>query len=168
MTNTHVYQYRVAGQPEINARGLQPSYATRVAIERIGQIPLLDTALELDERLLDIDGFSLPEYLTYRIHVAHSHRFAGWTAPVARLAGARLQVMAGDYDARLTAREFDLANGVIRCLRVMGANQRSGGDLWIRLDDDLALARFPDLPSAVALVINGRRLTDPDELRADG
>lgn len=164
MANINVYQYRVPSQPDINLRGLQPRYGARPAIERIGQTPLLDTVLELDERLLDADGFTVPEYLTYRIHLKHSHGYAGWTAPVGALAGARLQVMAGDYDARLTMREFDPASGATPCLRIVDANQRAGGDLWVRLDDEPELARFPDLAPTAALVINGRRLTDPDEL----
>lgn len=166
MANINVYQYRVPGHPEINLRGLQPRYGTRPAIERIGYIPLLDTVLELDERLLNADGFTVPEYLTYRIHLRHSHGYAGWTAPHGKLTCARLQVMAGDYDARLTMREFDPACGGTLCLRIVGANQRAGGDLWVRLDDEPELARFPDLAPTAALVINGRRLTDPDEVDA--
>jgi len=58
MAITTVYQYRVPGQPGINMRGSQPRYGTRAAIEQIGQTPLLDTAIEMDERLLDADGFT--------------------------------------------------------------------------------------------------------------
>jgi hypothetical protein len=164
MANINVYQFRMPGQPEINLRGLQPRYGTRAAIERLGHTPLLDTVLELDERLLNADGFTVPEYLTYRIHLKPSHGYAGWTATVGTLTGARLQVMAGDYDARLTMREFDPAAGAAPCLRIIDANQRAGGDLWVRLDHEPELARFPELAAAAALVINGRRLTDPDEL----
>src|SRR6202171_5091651 len=168
MAITTVYQYRVPGQPGINMRGSQPRYGTRAAIEQIGQTPLLDTAIEMDERLLDADGFTRPEYLTYRIHVKQSRAYAGWTAPDGTPAGAHLQVMRGDYDARLTERVFDAAAGAAgdatRCLRIVGANQRAGGDLWVRLDGDAELARFPDVPAAAALMINGRRLSDPDEL----
>jgi hypothetical protein len=122
MAITTVYQYRVPGQPGINMRGSQPRYGTRAAIEQIGQTPLLDTALEMDERLLDADGFTRPEYLTYRIHVKQSRAYAGWTAPDGTPAGAHLQVMRGDYDARLTERVFDAAAGAAgdatRCLRL--------------------------------------------------
>lgn len=166
MANINVYQYRVPGQPAINMRGLQPRYGTRPAIERIGHIPLLDTVLELDERLLNADGFTVPEYLTYRIHLKRSHEYAGWTEPDGPLPDARLPIMAGDYDARLTMREFGPAYGATLCLRIVDANQRAGGDLWVRLHDEPELARFPDLAPTAALVINGRRLTDPDEVDA--
>ncbi|MDR6413057.1 hypothetical protein [Paraburkholderia terricola] len=168
MANITVYQYRVPDQPGINLRGSQPRYGTRAAIERIGQAPLPDTALELDEGLLDANGFTRHEYLTYRIHIKHSHAYAGWTVPAGTSAGARLPVMGGDYDARLTERMFDPASGAVRCLRVVGANQRAGGDLWVRLDDTAELARFPEVPVDAALVINGRRLSEPGELAAPG
>jgi hypothetical protein len=106
-------------------------------------------------------------------HVKHSHAYAGWTAPAGTPGGARLQVIGGDYDARLTVCKggtaaAGAAGDTIRCLRIVGANQRAGGDLWVRVDDDVELARFPDVPVSAALVINGRRLTDPDELDAAG
>ncbi|WP_187630294.1 hypothetical protein [Paraburkholderia sp. UCT31] len=108
MAMTTVYQYRVPGQPATNRRGAQPHYATRAAIEHSGHAPLLDTALELDESLLDANGFARLEYLTYRIHVRHG-AYAGLTASDGAPASARLQLMAGDYDARLTARVFNPA-----------------------------------------------------------
>ncbi|PRX26100.1 hypothetical protein B0G75_12057 [Paraburkholderia sp. BL18I3N2] len=167
MAITTVYQYRVPGQPATNRRGAQPHYATRAAIERSGQAPLLDTALELDESLLDANGFARLDYLTYRIHVRHG-AYAGWTASDGAPAGARLQLMAGDYDARLTARVFNPAAEAVRCLQIVGANQRAGGDLWVRLDEWPELARFPAVPVDAGLVINGRRLSEPGELTAPG
>jgi len=123
-------------------------------------VPLEDSALELDERFVNADDFTRPEYLTFRIRVAHNHAYAGYARD-----GGHLQLMAGEYDARLTLREFVAVIGAEPCLLVVGADQRpQGGDLWVKLSEYRHdLGRFPDELPEQRMAVLDRRLTAAHE-----
>lgn len=132
--------------------------ATRQAIERHPQIIRVENSeMDVDERFIDAQGFTRPEYMTFHISVMHSHAFSGFAHD-----GQRRQLMAGEYDARLTLREFHALVGGERCLHVIDADKR-GGDLWIKLDDYLEFANFPDDLPATRIRLLHQRQTMPDE-----
>ena len=147
-----------------NYHGAQPGgaglrlAATRAAIERHAQLVRIENSeMDVDERFIGAQGFTRSEYMTFRIRVLHSHAFSGFTHD-----GERRQLMAGEYDGRLTLREFHAPVGGERCLEVIGADER-GGDLWIKLDDYLELASFPDDLPAARMTLLHQRQTRPDE-----
>jgi len=153
-----LFDNRHAGAPVVGA-GLRRR-ATQNAIEQNGLVPLENSAIEIDECFVNADGFTRREYVTFRIHVAHNHAYAGYASD-----GARLQLMAGDYDALLTLREFVAVVGAEDCLQVVGADRRQhGGDLWIKLSDyQYDLDRFPDEVPEQRLTVLGQRLTAAQE-----
>jgi hypothetical protein len=136
-------------------------YATHAAIEREGLIPLAESAIELDELFVNADGYTRSEYLTFRIRVLHDHAYAGYARD-----RVRLQLMAGEYDARLALREFVAAVGAERCLQVIGADQRPhGGNLWVKLSEyQYELERFPDDVPEQRMTVIDRRITAAHEL----
>ncbi|MEM5461366.1 hypothetical protein VSR69_42345 [Paraburkholderia phytofirmans] len=131
--------------------------ATQAAIDRFGFVRRGDS-LNVDERLLDIDGLTREEYLTFRVWVPHPQAFAGYSVD-----GQRLQVMAGEYDARLTIHEFNAIVGAVRCVQLVDGDSR-GGDLWIKIEEYDELANFPDVENPQRLDVRDSRVTAPEEL----
>lgn len=155
MAKVTVWTFDLHGRP-IEVPGLRAA-ATQSAIDRFEYVRRGES-LEVDERLLDTNGLTIMEYLTFRVRVPHSHAFAGYSEN-----GQRLQVMNGEYDARLTLREFDPIVGGIPCVQMVGGDSR-GGDLWIKVDEFGELAHFPDVENAQHMEVLGSRVTEPDEL----
>lgn len=132
--------------------------ATPAAIERDPQLVRIENSeMDVDERFIDDHGFTRSEYMTFRIRVLHSHAFSGFAHD-----RQHRQIMAGEYDARLTLREFHAPVGGERCLQVIDADER-GGDLWLKLDDYLELANFPDDLPATRMTLIHQRQTMPGE-----
>ncbi|MGF6649668.1 hypothetical protein OKW34_000230 [Paraburkholderia youngii] len=158
MANVTVWLFK-SNDPRAHAGGLGLRLAaTRAAVERHPQLVRIENSeMDVDERFIDVQGFTRSEYMTFRIRVLHSHVFSGFSND-----GQRRQLMEGEYDARLTLREFCAPVGGERCLRVIDANER-GGDLWIKLDDYLELANFPDDLVATPMKFLHQRQTMPDE-----
>ncbi|MGF6575080.1 hypothetical protein ABH945_007209 [Paraburkholderia sp. GAS333] len=150
-----VWTFDVPGQ-HTERNGLRKA-ATQEAIDRFKFVRRGDN-LNVDERLLDINGLTREEYLTFIVRVPHLQVFAGYNGD-----GQRLQVMAGEYDARLTIREFNSAVGAIPCVQLVSGDSR-GGDLWIRIDEYDELANFPDVENPQHLDVRDSRVTAPEEL----
>lgn len=132
--------------------------ATRAALAKDPHLVRIENSeMEVDERFIDVDGFTREEYMTCRVHVLHSNAFSGFTHD-----GQRRQVMAGEYDTRLTLREFNVLIGGERCLRMIGADAR-GGDLWVKLGDYVELGGGPDDLPKTRMRLIYQRQTTPDE-----
>ncbi|WP_155122438.1 hypothetical protein [Burkholderia ubonensis] len=115
--------------------------------------------MEVDELLLDSQGFTRDEYLTFTVEVNHSNIFEGYDGD-----GRQCQVRAGRYEARLTLREFSMLVGAEQCVRLIEVDS-PGGDVWIKIDDYPELAQFPYVESRERIVIDpNARVTDPKEL----
>ena len=137
-----------------------PCRGTLNALERHGFIPVNKSDLEVDQCFVNSDGFTSPDYLTFRIRVEHSHAYAGHTSD-----GLRMQLMAGEYDARLTFREFSPPVGAEYCLQVVDAAQQpQGGDLWVKISEFLIdLEQFPDELPPERITVIDQRVTAPQE-----
>lgn len=118
----------------------------------------LGASLNVDERLLDANGMTREEYLTFRVRVGHSQAFAGYSVD-----GQRLQVMTGEYDAQLTIREFSALVEAVPCVRLMDGDSR-GGHLWIKIEEYDELVNFPDVENPRHLTVLASRVTAPEEL----
>ncbi|WP_157658148.1 hypothetical protein [Burkholderia ubonensis] len=155
MAMVTVWTFDVPGQPT-ERPGLRKA-ATQAAIDRLGLVRR-DDSLNVDERLLDIYGLTREEYLTFRVWVPHAQVFAGYSVD-----GQRLQVMAGEYDARLTIREVNAIVGAVPCVQLVNGDSR-GGDLWIKIEEYDELENFPDVENPQHLDVRGSRVTAPEEL----
>ncbi|MCL4627703.1 hypothetical protein [Burkholderia multivorans] len=136
--------------------------ATSEAITNMGAKLLENSALEVDERLIARNGITRPEYITFRVRVKHSQAFAGYTAGENRKP-ERVNVLAGEYDARLTVREFVTIVGAENCLQLVGADAR-GGDLWIKTTEYDELFSFPNGLNDAHIEVLSERVTSADEL----
>jgi len=151
-----VWTFDAPGFP-VDLPGLRRA-ATQSAIERFGYVRRANESMNVDERLLDDNGLTREEYLTFRVKVLHSKGFAGYSTD-----SQRLQVMAGEYEARLTIRTFNELVGAVPCVRLIEGDSR-GGDLWIKIKEFDELANFPDVENPRHLEVHGWRVTDPEEL----
>jgi hypothetical protein len=155
MAMVTVWTFDVPGLP-MDLPGLRRA-ATKAAIARFGYAPR-DDSLNVDESLLDTNGMTREEYLTFRVRVEHSQAFAGYSVN-----GQRLQVMAAEYDARLTIREFNALVGAVPCVQLIDGDSR-GGDLWIKIEEYDELVNFPDVENPRHLTVLASRVTAPEEL----
>jgi len=134
--------------------------ATRAALDKYGLVPAENSEIEVDELFINAEGFTRPEYMTFHIAVRHSEAFAGYA-----LDGARLCLMAGEYDARLILREFSALVGAELCLQVVNADQRQqGSDLWIKMSEYGDLDQFPDEIPPQRLTVQSWRLTTAHDM----
>jgi len=155
MTKVTVWEFDAPRIPA-NFPGLR-ARATQAAIDEAGYTRREGTDLQVDERFLN-DGFTRRDYVTFRVRILHSDAFAGFDS-----GRQRLKVMAGEYEARLTLREFDAIVGAVECLQLVGADTR-GGDLWIKESEFDELATFPDEVNPLHIEVLDWRVTEPDEL----
>jgi len=132
--------------------------ATRAALANdVHLVRIENSEMDVDQRFIDAQGFTREEYMTFLVRVLHSNAFSGFTYD-----RQRRQLMAGEYDARLTLREFHPLVGGERSLQVIDADSR-GGDLWIKLDDYRELTDFPDNLPLKRLTILHQRQTALEE-----
>lgn len=136
--------------------------ATRGAIERYGFTLRDGTDLQVDERFINADGLVILEYMTFRVRIQHAHAFAGYPLDPQRQR-QRVNVEAGEYDARLTLREFEPVIGAENCLQLVDADARSG-DLSVKLREFDELMSFPVDVNPLHIEVLSSRLTRPDEL----
>ncbi|MBN3794382.1 hypothetical protein [Burkholderia sp. Ac-20392] len=135
---------------------------TREAIEQNGFTLRDGTDLQVDAQMVNANGYTRLEYLTFRVRILHSQAFAGYPS-VPERERQRVVVEAGEYDARLTLREYVPVVGPENCLQLVDADKR-GGDLFIKVSEYDELETFPVEVNPLHIEILSVRVTSPDEI----